>query len=74
MPARERKPDLEFYPLTFAGDPVETTSGGRVMQVELSRSSLFAMGFNIPIENGAELVKADLLVGPDGVARAIRLQ
>jgi hypothetical protein len=73
MPARERKPDLEFYPLTFAGDPVETTSGGRVMQVELSRSSLFAMGFNIPIENGAELVKADLLVGPDGVARAIRL-
>ena len=72
-PVPERQPDLEFYPLTFAGDLVETTSGGRVLQVELSRSSLFAMGFNIPIENGAEVVKADLLVGPDGVARAIRL-
>jgi hypothetical protein len=72
-PVPRQQPDLEFYPLTFAGDPVETTSGGRVLQVELSRSSLFAMGFNVPIENGAEFVKADLLVGPDGVARAIRL-
>src|SRR5688572_21598679 len=67
------QPDLEFYPLSYAGDPKENVSGGRVLQVELSRSSLFAMGFNIPIEDGAELVKADLLVGPDGVARGIRL-
>jgi len=67
------EPDLEFYPLLYTGDPKENTSGGRVLQVEMSRSSLFAMGFNIPIENGAELVKADLLVGEDGVARAIRL-
>ena len=72
-PVTEPKPDLEFYPLTYAGDPKETVSGGRVLQVEMSRSSLFAMGFNIPIDNGAELVKADLLVGPDGVARGIRL-
>jgi len=67
------QPELEFYPLVYTGDPNENTSGGRVLQVEMSRSSLFAMGFNIPIENGAELVKADLLVGQDGVARAIRL-
>lgn len=67
------QPDLEFYPLVYTGDPKENASGGRVLQVEMSRSSLFAMGFNIPIENGAELVKADLLVGQDGVARAIRL-
>ena len=67
------QPDLEFYPLVYTGDPNENTSGGRVLQVEMSRSSLFAMGFNIPIDNGAELVKADLLVGQDGVARAIRL-
>ena len=43
------------------------------MRVEMSRASLFAMGINIPLENGAEVVKADLLVGPDGVARAVRL-
>jgi len=39
----------------------------------MSRASLFAMGINIPLENGAEVVKADLLVGPDGVTRAVRL-
>ena len=72
-PVKQAQPDLEFYPLSYAGDPKENVSGGRVLQVELSRSSLFAMGFNIPIENGAELVRADLLVGPDGVARGIRL-
>ena len=72
-PVPERQPELEFYPLSYAGDPKENVSGGRVLQVEMSRSSLFAMGFNIPIDNGAELVKADLLVGPDGVARGIRL-
>src|SRR5688572_9638168 len=70
---RPVQPDLEFYPLSYAGDPKENVSGGRVLQIELSRSSLFAMGFNILIEDGAELVKADLLVGPDGVARGIRL-
>ena len=72
-PVPEPRPDLEFYPLAYAGDPKETVTGGRVLQVEMSRSSLFAMGFNIPIDNGAELVKADLLVGPDGVPRGIRL-
>jgi len=72
-PVPEHQPALDFYPLTFAGDPNETMNGGRVLRVEMSRSSLFAMGFNVPIENGAEVVKADLLVGPDGVARAIRL-
>jgi len=72
-PVPQVQPDLEFYPLVYTGDPKETVSGGRVLQVEMSRSSLFAMGFNIPIDNGAELVKAELLVGPDGVARAIRL-
>ena len=72
-PVQQRPPEIEFYPLAYAGDPKETVTGGRVLQVEMSRSSLFAMGFNIPIDNGAELVKADLLVGPDGVPRGIRL-
>lgn len=69
----ESQPDLEFIPLVYAGDPAETVRGGRVIRVELSRSSLFAMGINVPLENGAEMVKADLLVGADGVPRAIRM-
>jgi hypothetical protein len=68
----QTKPTLEFYPVTYAGD-ISDAAGGRVVRVELSRQSLFAMGVNIPLENGLETVKADLLIGPDGVTRGVRL-
>ena len=78
---RQRKPvqsetssaTAEFYPLSYAGDPSETARGGRVIRVDMSRSSLFAMGVDLQLENESDSVKADLLVGPDGVARGIRL-
>lgn len=63
----------EFYPLTFAGDPYETARGGRVLRVDVPASTLFAMGLRHSLENASEIVKADLLIGPDGVARGIRL-
>ncbi len=72
-PSIEPRQELEFYPITYTGDPSENVNGGRVIRVEMSRASLFAMGVNVPIENGTELIKADLLVGPDGVPRAIRI-
>lgn len=72
-PMQTPQPELEFYPITYTGDLNETVRGGRVVRVEMSRASLFAMGINIPLENGAEVLKADLLIGPDGVTRAVRL-
>jgi hypothetical protein len=63
----------EFYAVSYAGDPTETERGGRIIRVDMSRSALFAMGVDIPLENEAEVVKADLLVGNDGVTRAIRV-
>lgn len=78
VPARERraakevKRNIEFYPINYAGDPSEM-SRGRVIRVEMPRASLFAMGINVPLENASELVKADLLVGADGVTRAVRI-
>lgn len=72
-PKVEKQPDLEFIPLVYTDDPAESVRGGRVIRVEMSRASLFAMGINVPIENGAEMVKADLLVGQDGVPRGIRM-
>ena len=63
----------EFYPVTFTGDNGESARGGRVIRVDISRASLFAMGVNVPLENESPTVKADLLVGPDGVTRAIRI-
>lgn len=63
----------EFYALAFTGNPVETGEEFKIVRAELSRSSLFALGVNLPIENESEKIKTDLLVGTDGVARAIRL-
>jgi len=62
----------EFYALAFAGNPGENGEELQIVRAELSRSSLFALGVNLPIENESEKIKTDLLVGTDGVARAIR--
>jgi len=61
-----------FIPVAYAGDPRET-AGGHIIRVDMSRSSLFALGVNVPLENDSDTVKADLLVGADGVTRAIRV-
>jgi hypothetical protein len=69
---QKKLPPIEFYPVTYAGD-ITDAAGGRVVRVELSRQALFSMGLNVPLENGIESVKADLLIGPDGVTRGVRL-
>ena len=71
--AQQIRYEDDFYALSYAGDPNETERGGRIVRVDIPRSTLFAMGFDIPLENEAETVKADLLVGTDGVTRAIRV-
>lgn len=74
-----RRPEAEtatsdkFFPVSYTGDPLETAGGGQVIRVEMKRSSLFALGVDLPLENDDAVVKADLLVGRDGVTRAVRL-
>lgn len=68
----EFEPAGEFYALAYAGNPGETGENLRLVRAELSRASLFALGVNLPIENESEKIKTDLLVGADGVAKAIR--
>lgn len=70
----ENKPKpspLKFYALN--GNPVEPGEEMQIVRTELSRTALFALGVNLPIENETEKLKTDLLVGSDGVARAIRI-
>ena len=62
-----------FYPVGYTGDPAETAGGGRIIRVDLNRSSLFALGVSLPLENDEATVKADLLIGADGVTRAVRI-
>jgi hypothetical protein len=71
-PQPQSEPEGEFYALAHGGIPGETGENLRIVRAELSRSSLFALGVNLPIENESEKIKTDLLVGADGVAKAIR--
>jgi hypothetical protein len=45
---------------------------GQVLRVELSTSTLISMGLRVTAEDVSKPVLADLLVGQDGVPRAIR--
>lgn len=71
---REVEQVSEFYPLTYTGSLEISKENAQIIRVELPRSSLFAMGINVPVENEKDnRVKADLLIGEDGVMRAVRL-
>ncbi|HEY2846845.1 MAG TPA: hypothetical protein VGI80_03445 [Pyrinomonadaceae bacterium] len=63
--------DGDFYPVSYAGN--ETLAGGRIVRMDLPRAQAFAMGIRVPLENDSETVKADVIIGPDGVPRAVRL-
>src|SRR5258706_2012214 len=67
------EPAGDFYALSTGYDQDETAGGGRIIRVDMPRSSLFALGVNIPLENDAEIVKADLLIGSEGMTHAIRV-
>ncbi|HKR02693.1 MAG TPA: hypothetical protein VJT09_18585 [Pyrinomonadaceae bacterium] len=61
----------DFLPLTY-GSNLAQIEDGQVVRVELPRSALQSFGFHVSAERAGERVKADVLLGHDGVARAIR--
>lgn len=66
----------DFFPLSYSDDqkPVESGEVIRVqmVRVRMPRPALIAFGLPVNIEHDDAPVKADLLVGEDGLARAIR--
>ena len=61
----------EFLPLTDGSDLAQL-DGGQVVRIELSRSALQSLGLPMNVERAGERIKADVLLGNDGIARAIR--
>jgi hypothetical protein len=61
----------EFIPLGQAG-PYTQAEEGHLVRVELPRSALASFGLPVNAEAPGGRVKADVLMGQDGVARAIR--
>lgn len=60
----------DFLPLTYGS--LSQFDDGQVVRVELPRSALQSLGLPMNAERAGERVKADVLLGHDGVARAIR--
>jgi hypothetical protein len=69
--AEDGEYSTDFFPLGYGGDqnPMER---GEVIRVQMPRSALIAFGLPVNVERADTPVKADLLVGEDGMARAIR--
>src|SRR5215813_12286713 len=85
---RSPKSDREGSPLSNAGNvknefatgffsvgdtsALSLADGGQLVRVELPRSALMRFGLPVNTDRAGERVKADVLVGADGIARAIR--
>jgi hypothetical protein len=60
-----------FIPLPNAGR-LSDTEDVNVVRVEVPRSAMIALGLEVSPERASELVAADVMLGPDGLARAVR--
>jgi len=70
-PAADTEIATDFIPL-MNKETLAQMDGGQVMRVELPRSALMSFGLPMDMERASERIKADVVVGNDGLARAIR--
>ena len=61
----------EFFPVGY-GSTLNLQDGGQLVRVELPRLALARFGLPVNVNRANQKVKADVLVGVDGLARAIR--
>lgn len=64
--------DVTDFILLRYGDDHKPMESGQVIRVQMPRSALITLGLPVNVEHADVPVKADLLVGEDGLARAIR--
>jgi hypothetical protein len=63
----------EYYAIAYGAAADDTEDEGQTVRVEIPRTSLFAMGVDLPVENENSRVKADLVIGSDGVMKGVRI-
>jgi len=61
----------DFFPLVNR-ESLNQLDSGQLVRVELPRSALMSFGLPMNMERAGERIKADVVVGEDGLARAIR--
>jgi hypothetical protein len=67
----EHEVTTEFVAVSYS-NPISVQDGGQIVRVELPRAAMARFGLPVNMDRYDERVKADVLVGPDGLARAIR--
>jgi len=70
-PKAEIEIATDFLPVTYGG-LANLADGGRMIRVQLPRSAMSSFGLPVNMDRANEWVKADVLVGVDGLAHAIR--
>ncbi len=68
---RDNEVTTDFYPVGYSS-ALSVQDGGQVVRVEMPRSAMARFGVPVNMDRYDERVKADVLVGTDGLARAIR--
>ena len=69
--AESKEIATDFVPVGY-GSALDLQDGGQVVRVELPRVALARFGLPMNLDRADEGIKADVLVGADGLARAIR--
>lgn len=65
-------PNSDFVPVPY-GESLSADDSGLVVRVSLTRSALGSLGYPVDEVHAGDVVQADLLVGEDGLPRAVRL-
>lgn len=62
----------DFVPVPY-GESISPDDAGLVVRVSMTRSALGSLGYPVDEVHGEEMIQADLLVGEDGLPRAVRV-
>lgn len=65
-------PSSDFVPVPY-GESLSSDDSGLVVRVSMTRSALGSLGYPVDEVHAGDVVQADLLVGEDGLPRAVRL-
>lgn len=71
-PKTDRLPEAENATEFIALSYLPASESGQVVRVKVPRSMLVSLGVSTNVERGKELINAEVVVGDDGAARAIR--
>jgi len=59
----------EFIPIVYDPEPIER---GQIVRIRLPLAALASFGLPVNEEHAGDAIRADVVLGEDGLARAVR--